>query len=217
METQRRAVGETETTAPIITARTARRRAAMIEAATEVFREHGFASASLDMVIERSGGSRRTLYEQFGNKEGLFVATIETLLEQLISQLSPLALGSDDVEGDLTRAGTAFLQVLMTEDIVAVCRMVVAEMQRFPDLGRRFFEAGPQRAHAAVAAYLEQQTRAGHLRVEEPQLAARQLVEMLKGDLHLRCLLCNAEPPSTQEIEAHVRAAVRTFLYGVNA
>lgn len=202
---------------PIVTARAARRRAAMIDAATHVFREHGFASASLDMVIERSGGSRRTLYEQFGNKEGLFVATIENLLEKLVSKLSPLALGSDNVEEDLTRAGTAFLHTLLSDEVVAVCRMVVAEMQRFPSLGERFFEAGPQRAYAAVAAYLEQQNRAGRIKVEDPRLAARQLVEMLKADLHLRALLCNAPRPSTDALEAHVRTGVRTFLRGASA
>jgi hypothetical protein len=45
--------------------------------------------------------------------------------------------------------------------------------------------------------------------------AARQLVEMMKGDLHLRGLLCPAYRPEPAEVDAQVRLAVRTFLYGI--
>ena len=45
-------------------------------AAREVFEAKGYAAATLDDVIARSGGSRQTLYEQFGGKQGLFEAMV---------------------------------------------------------------------------------------------------------------------------------------------
>ncbi|MEM6488572.1 MAG: TetR/AcrR family transcriptional regulator [Pseudomonadota bacterium] len=202
---------------PPATARSARRRAAMVEAAIEVFKRHGFAAASLDMVIERSGGSRRTLYEQFGNKEGLFIATVDALLDRVVSGFAPLRDAAGDPEEDLTKAGTGFLTGLLSEDGVAVCRMVMAEMERFPTLGQRFYDTGPSRSYGAVADYLRSQTAAGRLRIADPDLAARQLVEMFKGDLHLRALLCGQPMPEQPVLEAHVRTGVRMFLRGTAA
>ncbi|MEM6971795.1 MAG: TetR/AcrR family transcriptional regulator [Pseudomonadota bacterium] len=201
--------------APITTSRAARRRAAMIDAATEVFKRHGFAAASLDMVIERSGGSRRTLYEQFGNKEGLFHATIDNMLDRFVATLSVLdGPGSGSPEDDLTEAGNAFLGALLSEDGVAVCRLVMAEMQRFPTLGQRFYDTGPARSYGAVERYLAQQRDAGRLDLSDPAMSACQLIEMLKGNMHLRALLRGDPPPSAETIDAHVRHAVKLFLSG---
>ncbi|MEM9783860.1 MAG: TetR/AcrR family transcriptional regulator [Pseudomonadota bacterium] len=198
------------------TSRAVRRRAAMIEAATEVFTRHGFAAASLDMVIERSGGSRRTLYEQFGNKEGLFHATIDSMLERVVGAFAVLdGPGSGDPEEDLRAAGTEFLRALLSEDGVAVCRLVMAEMQRFPTLGKRFFDTGPARSYAAVGRYLEQQNAAGRLHVPDPAMSACQLVEMFRGDLHLRALLRGDPTPPCEVIERHVSNAITLFLAGV--
>src|SRR5690348_14786308 len=49
---------------------------AIINAATEVFLERGYAEASVDAIVERAGGSKATVYAMFGNKEGLFEAAI---------------------------------------------------------------------------------------------------------------------------------------------
>ncbi|MEL6266296.1 MAG: TetR/AcrR family transcriptional regulator [Pseudomonadota bacterium] len=209
------AAGDEARVGPVVSARSARRRAAMIEAAMDVFTRHGFAAASLDMVIERSGGSRRTLYEQFGNKEGLFLATVDALLGRIVEGLEAgLRLGSDNPEEDLARAGTGWLRALLSEDAVAVCRLVMAEIARFPSLGQRFYDTGPSRSYGAIAAYLRQQTEAGRLAIADPDAAACQFVEMLKGDLHLRALLCGQTSPPEAAIDAHVRSAVRLFLKG---
>lgn len=53
------------------TRRGTQRRQAILSAATDLFMEHGFEGTSLDMVIERAGGSRRSIYQYFDNKEGL--------------------------------------------------------------------------------------------------------------------------------------------------
>lgn len=51
---------------PRLTERGRQRRRAMLDAATQAFLEHGFEGTTLDMVIERAGGSRGTLYSSFG-------------------------------------------------------------------------------------------------------------------------------------------------------
>lgn len=104
--------------------------------------------------------------------------------------------------------------MLTTPENLAVFRILITEVSRFPDLGRTFYHNGAELAYQKMSEYLQQQTMAGKLQITEPDLAARQLFEMMKGDLHLRALLCPDELPTKEQIEAHVRSAVSTFLKG---
>ena len=54
----------------------------MIEAAESLFLEQGYDTTSLAAIVKRSGGSLATLYELFGNKQGLLRAIIELRDEQ---------------------------------------------------------------------------------------------------------------------------------------
>lgn len=197
-----------------ISKRGEKRRAAFIEAATDVFLEHGYAAASLDMVIERSGGSRRTLYEQFGDKSGLFSAVVDALLDQIIGRLSQLSMEHDDPEAALRKLGVGFMKTLMSEKLLSAFRMIIAEAQRFPELGARFFEDEPERAFEIISTYLKQCEARGVARFRDPERAARHFLELMKGDLHLRALMQPGHAPTEPEIEAHVDFAVGVFLRG---
>lgn len=57
--------------------RTAETQRALLDAAREVFTEHGFASASITDIVERAGSSVGSLYHHFGGKGELFLALWE--------------------------------------------------------------------------------------------------------------------------------------------
>lgn len=192
------------------------RREAVLKAATDLFLEQGYDRTSLEQIIERAGGSRRAIYQHFGNKEGLFVAVVEAILEHLLNRLSLLTWQEKDPEEALVQAGTAFVKALTTPRILAAFRMLIAEVTRFPHLGQTFFQDGPERAYQQISDYLQKQTLAGYFKIDHPDIAARQLVEMMKGDLHLRALLCPENLPTNAEIETQVRFAVQTFLYAAD-
>ena len=52
-----------------------------LDAAVVVFRTHGFVGASIRMLVEATGRSRSSLYNEFGDKDGLFVASLEHYLK----------------------------------------------------------------------------------------------------------------------------------------
>ncbi len=58
----------------------------LLAQAMEVFREHGFAGTSADMLVERIGVSRYSLYSDFGSLRGLFEAALELYNDQIIDQ-----------------------------------------------------------------------------------------------------------------------------------
>jgi TetR/AcrR family transcriptional repressor of nem operon len=51
-------------------------REVLVEKAMAVFREHGFAGTSADMLVERLGVNRYSIYAEFGSKQGLYDASL---------------------------------------------------------------------------------------------------------------------------------------------
>ena len=188
---------------------------AILEAATEVFLAEGYVGASVDMVIARSGGSRKTLYDYFGNKEGLFLATIERHSVGISSRLAELNLKNAAPEKALFEAGRAFFKAIIAPDVLSLYRTIIAEAYRFPNIGAAVIREGHDKADYQVATYLKSQRDAGRLKIKDPDLAARQFLSLVTGDLHRRVLLSRDYHPTKTEIDRYVRMAVTTFLYGI--
>ncbi len=113
----------------------------------------------------------------------------------------------------------ALLNFLLEPDSIAIYRLVVAEGGRTPELGRAFYEAGPVRLQARLAAYLRRMDEHGMLSVPEPEIAAVELVSLIRADLHLKALFAFDRLPGPAEIRRRAEAAVQTFLraYGTEA
>jgi AcrR family transcriptional regulator len=186
----------------------------MLEAATEVFLEKGFEAASLGDVIARSGGSRATLYAQFGNKEGLFAAIIASFCERIVVPLAMVRGGG--VSETLAAFAQSYMELLMEPRSLGLYRIVTAEGARFPALASQVFRSGPEAAAASLAAYFRAETRAGRLSIQDPEAAARQFLEMVKGDWHTRALFGLKPAPNRQAIRRGVRSAVSLFLEGAS-
>lgn len=191
------------------------RRAAFLKAATAVFLEKGYANATLDDVIARSGGSRQTLYALFGGKQGLFEALVAERCERIFGAWNGdeglLDRTPDEV---LVEVGIRYLEAVTTPDALGVYRLVVAEGVFMKELAERFWVMGPGRSRAVLARYFEQQAERGTLTPSDPAEAAHQFWGMLLGNFQLQCLLGLRPEPGRDEIEAYVRSAVARFLDG---
>src|SRR5258708_3587365 len=89
--------------------RLAARRHAFLEAATAVFLEKGYANATLDDIIARSGGSRQTLYSLFGGKQGLFEALIAEHCDKLFASFRAEGLLDRPPDEVLVEGGIRYL------------------------------------------------------------------------------------------------------------
>jgi len=54
------------------------KRQQILEAASEVFLANGFEGTRMDQVAEHSGVSKQTVYSHFGNKDDLFMPSLNT-------------------------------------------------------------------------------------------------------------------------------------------
>lgn len=165
-------------TVPAEGTRSARKRRATLDAALEVFLEHGFVGAGMDDVAAAAGVSKVTVYHHFTDKQGLFVAVIEAAIREAEAGSQALVehlATSDDLLRDLTRFARRHVALVTQPHLVRMRRLIVAESGRFPELARAWHAAGPERGHATLAAQIRRLAERGLLQVADPLLAAQHL------------------------------------------
>lgn len=193
------------------------RRRAFLDAATTTFLEKGYANATLDDVIARSGGSRQTLYSLFGGKQGLFEAIMEDRCGKIFGPLCLEGLPERRPDDVLLDLGVRYLDTVLDPGTLGLYRVVLAEAAGMKELGERFWGMGPGRTRALLAGYFARQARLGVLRLDDPEQAAHEFLGMLLGPYHMPCLLGLRDRPSGDELTRLVRTAVARFLDGCRA
>jgi TetR/AcrR family transcriptional regulator, mexJK operon transcriptional repressor len=186
----------------------------ILGAAKRLFMEQGYGPVSMDAIAREAGVSKATLYAHFASKQDLFAAIIRGECRRHGQALAPPDAEHADVRAALRQFGRSFLDLLFSPPALAVYRIIFAEAPRFPELGRVFYESAPLPTLTQVAAYLRLASERGELAVPDPDLAAEQLVAMLKGANDLRCFLGVAPAPSAAELARRVDSAVEVFLRG---
>ncbi|MBI1252482.1 MAG: TetR family transcriptional regulator [Alphaproteobacteria bacterium] len=193
------------------------RRAAFMDAALDVFLEQGYESASVNEVVRRAGGSLATLYQQFGSKEGLFLAVARAATERFVAPMA-LAAGADGtLEQGLQAIGEHYLDAMMTPRGLAFFRIMIGEGRKFPPVMQEFLRTGPERVRAIVAAFLiERAPREGvAVAAADSDALASMFCELVRGRHQYRGLANPDYQLSEDDIAAHVRLATHVFLNGV--
>ena len=202
-----------ETAAPK-TSRGDLRRQAILDIARETFLREGYASASMSAIGAKAGGSKATLYTYFPSKADLFAAVMADMCGRSRLEITSEADSAADLPTALRRLGSTYLRILLSDDVITLHRLVVAESQRFPELGQALYEVGPQLGKATLAERLQAFIDSGEMRPCDPLRAAGQFFELCLSGLYRRRLWNIAQPITEADLAGNVSSAVDVFLRG---
>jgi len=188
------------------------RRQAILDIARDIFMKEGFSASSMSTIAARVGGSKATLYNYFASKEDLFVAMIQDQCDRNHALVFDFDTDGADFIEALRRLGERFVRLMLSDEILALHRLVIAEAVRFPELGQTLYEAGPRRGHARLAAFLSEAMQHNGLHTDDIDRAASQLMDLCLTDLYRRRLWNVCGPPTPDEIHANVDYALKTFI-----
>ena len=189
-----------------------RRYGRLLHTARELFAEKGYERTSLDQLVARAGGSKSSIYAYFRNKEGLFRAVMEDMMEDLLSPLESPGDDSDGLENRLRAVADRTLEVLTSPTGISFVRLVHAQASRHPELGESYFRNGPERAINELARTLETEIERGRLSIEDPRKTARLFWGMMLF-IPMTERMCGViEPMSTRQRRSHVEYVVREFI-----
>ncbi len=185
----------------------------LLDIAAEVFIADGFQAASTNVIAQRAGASKASLYSRFPTKEDLFLAVLERRMNHIFQTVTGTIPAQAPLRQALPAFATRFSQSIFNQAQIALVRLVCMESARFPQLGRRFFELGPGRGLAALTDYMAAQIEQGALRPHDPRLMAQQFLGMIAGFPLLVGLLGMAPDLETEQTRAlRIAAAVHAFM-----
>jgi TetR/AcrR family transcriptional repressor of mexJK operon len=202
---------------PVQTRLSEQRNNELLDIASEVFLEKGFDRASVGEMAKRANASKGTYYTRYATKELLFSAIIRRKTDQVEEAFANIIRNDEEIEVTLKAFGERLLMVILLDDAVAIDRVISKEAQRFPELGKIYYEGGPGRMADLLTTYLRQKVSEGVLSIPHPKLAAEQFIDMVTGFIVRRAVLGIGDRATTRERNQRVHAAVDVFLKAYQA
>ncbi len=204
-----------------------RKRLAIIHAAGQAFLEGGYAKTSMDSIAKAAEVGIKTLYRHFENKDDLFSAVMQ-------AACNPEAF--DEVSGGwkkqaneperpwfskppstaLVAAGIEYLEHVLSDEQLALYRVVTQDAHNFPELGRRYREQVVERSNEIFIRYLTRWIPAEGWKIRDKRGAAQVFAALLRAGVFEE-VLHGLRRLSDSEIKGHARRAAANMLALLNA
>lgn len=201
--------------------RSARKHREIIEAAAAVFMKNGYEGTSMEQIAAKAGVSKQTVYKHFADKEQLFshiVLSTTDQVDQVVALVAGPLADTRELNKDLSLLGRQFVIALMDPQLLRLRRLVIANADRMPELGRTWYEQGFGRVLGTLAECFGGLAKRHLLELDDPLIAAHHFVGLLLWiPVNQAMFTGNEQPYSKAALERYANAAVSTFLaaYGV--
>ena len=196
--------------------RSARKRRAILDAATEIFLKSGYLGTNMDEIAALSSVSKQTVYKHFASKEALFIEIVGSMTTgagDVVHNDMPQLDKDGDLAAYLRDYALRQLTVVLTPRIMQLRRLVIGEVTRFPELAKVLYERGPARAMATLASIFRQLAERGLLVIDDPNVAASHFNWLImSAPLNQAMLLGDDAIPTQAELRRNAEAGVRVFL-----
>ncbi|MFF4978312.1 TetR/AcrR family transcriptional regulator [Streptomyces sp. NPDC001083] len=192
-----------------------KKRSQIVDAALRAFLDEGYTGSSVNRIAADAGVAITTLYRHFESKEDLYISVIREMCDRTQYLTKQPWLDKPPLNG-LTEAGVAYLGHVLSDDRLALYRIMARDAHRFPEIGRRYQQDVVAKRIALFTNYLAHWPGPRREKVKDPVRAARIYLTLLQGDF-LETVLCGGPPPTAAQIRERARDASAELLVLVDA
>src|ERR1700727_524859 len=185
--------------------------------AADLFLKRGYDGVTIDKVVELAGGSKSTVYSEFGGKCGLFISSIETLCRESNEGLAKIDYTGLNLEQSLKKLAFHILKFITAKRSVDLHRLAVGEAANCPEVGEAWYTHGPARTASFIRALLE--SRRNELRKTTIPMERMAVIlhDSLTGDILYRLLAGVGKHENDAELKRSACAAVDVILGNVRS
>jgi TetR/AcrR family transcriptional regulator, mexJK operon transcriptional repressor len=185
---------------------------AILASARDEFFEYGFESASIERIAASAKVSKVTIYNHFQSKENLFSAMVGSECRVMRGNLPEMSDEEIPLRTELMNFAQSMMEFLSSPDIIRFDRRMAAEVERYPEMGELFLNAGPRLMQKMLTEMLAGEMEKGRLAKAEPQEAAAHLYGIVKGFADVEWRFSDPEKAAVSVTKAGMEAAVDRFL-----
>jgi TetR/AcrR family transcriptional regulator, mexJK operon transcriptional repressor len=188
------------------------RRNHILDIAHAAFIREGYAGTSMARIAALLGGSKTTLYHHFSSKKELFVAVADRECAKLFDNIFVATEIAGDFQGRVRELARRLLASMLSDDMIASYRLIVAESGRFPEIGHAAHDIALRRGTQHLAVVFKRAMESGEMRVVNPKMAAEQFLDLTSGTLH-KMRLWNVVPSiDADRMAIEAKRIATTFL-----
>ena len=184
----------------------------VISGARSIFLSEGFEAANMDVIAQTSKVSKATLYSYFPDKQSLFIEVAKSECESQADNALKIIDQTQSVDKFLHQAAAYTINWLVSDIAQQIFRICVSEIERFPILGKSFYENGPLMGQSKLIEYFKYAEQQGCLKISDLYLAADQFTELCKADLYTKALFGIQQKFTDAEIDRVADGVVQVFL-----
>ncbi len=189
------------------------RRSRILQAAEDLFLEHGVVAVSVDAIAKEAEVSNRTVYSHFADKEALLWAVIRNAGDSIRPQVTNSQPATkQEFRDSLIDFGSALIRLLTHPKIVALGKLILSESNRHPEMAKQFYEWGPQKTRQQLNQLVQTGIDRRFLRSNTPPNCAEHLLAMWQGTWHLPQQLGLQTPLSKTKAKQHAVECVDMLL-----
>lgn len=182
------------------------------QVAGDLFLKRGYEGVTIDQIVERAGGSKSTVYSEFGGKCGLFISSIETLCRESNESLASIDYEGLNLEQSLKKLSFHILKLITAKRSVELHRLAIGEALQCPEVGTAWYTHGPARTTSFIRDLLERHRHEfGNSAIPIDRLAVH-LHDSLTGDVLYRLLAGVGKQAKDTELEDLATTAVDMVL-----
>lgn len=184
-------------------------RARILRAAMPEFTANGFHATSLRSITERAGSNKPMVYYHFEGKAGLYLATVEFVIDELGAAIAAATPVEDSIER-LRRYSRVYLEAFLAPG--ALPRTVLRELESLPaDVRDAIVKRFDHEVVSALRTILSDGVRSGQFREIPIGWCSSGIVSILNG------LIRSSSPANPETIDAGVSQVVDFYAKGLLA
>lgn len=196
----------------------------ILQTALDLFCEKGYEKTSLSEIVAQSGGSLSTIYEYFGDKDGLFY----TILEREISDFNKSLQAAISITHEpnlrdfLVKFGQIFINKIFDKRTFALYKIAFSESFRNGEKVAKFFRKfGVELIHNKLANFLREQealnTNSGaKFKTQNFELLSSSFLSMINPEFEFNAIILQQDLNALREQRLqNINLVADIFLNGI--
>jgi AcrR family transcriptional regulator len=185
-----------------------------LEKAFDIFTASGFDGTTIDALSSEAGIAKRTIYQRYGDKKGVFIAAMKHAIDEWIIPTERLeAAETPDLETTLQAIGKILVDNLLSPAGMRLLRLTNAESGRMPEIGEHNVHHGQDRTMAYLADLFRRHLGGEDMPFRDAEDAAETFLHLVVGGPANSAAWGIHRTRSA--IDSRIRYSVGLFLHGL--
>ncbi|MEH6343955.1 MAG: TetR/AcrR family transcriptional regulator [Bermanella sp.] len=194
-----------------MTTLSARKKAAIVDAAIDIFQKNGFQGSSMDAIAQQAQVSKRTVYNHFPSKQALFEHIAQSVWESANQATVAQFDAQQNIEPQLRVLAMQELALVGDAGFLRLSRVLMAEFIHEPSMAQAILERF-NKEESSLTQWMQKASQHPQLTIGDAEQAGGQFHGLIKAQAFWPQIMFGQESIPTDQHEQLAKQVCTMFL-----